>query len=167
MTEPKLCPKTLRWAAQHIRKFKSPQSAWAEHPHLAYESCAYETAAKSMDNWATETEMAAAKRKAEEVHDVQHIPAGPDRPTGVFIRGPALTVDQDSTDEHYGRIAFEAFAKSHEDWRKAHGLEPYSTMEWSKLDDLVWADWVAAAKAVCMEMAKAWAASQGIKPKAT
>ena len=64
MTEPKLCPTTLRWAAQHILNLRTPQSEWAHQWALAYEADAHTRAAQSLDTLATEAELAEAKRKA-------------------------------------------------------------------------------------------------------
>lgn len=85
MTEPKLCPTTLRWAAQRIRKFLIPR---LDLGIQAAQDDAFELAAESLDNWATEAELAEAKRMA----------------TSLVLE-PALTVDQ-----HYGRIAYYGFA---------------------------------------------------------
>lgn len=76
----KLDAPTLRWAAAHIRKFVGGKpisnplpvmapGEWDRDMAVEVQSDAFadafEFAAESMDNWATETEMTAAKREAE------------------------------------------------------------------------------------------------------
>ena len=168
MTKPKLCPKTLRWAAQHIRKFTDPdETRWVR----IFTNETYEHAAESLDSWATEAELAEAKRKADPGCTCSPSPSGKlsellcpscaacvmefDRRLAASMMAaveqhadalrnvePALTVDQDKVDEHYGRIAYEA--------QCSQGEPP-----WKNLFPRQRAAWTQAAKAVCVEMAKA------------
>lgn len=63
---------------------------------------------------------------------------------------PALTVDQDKVDERYGRIAYEAWC-----------VQGYGNAPWENLFPLARLAWTRAAKAVCVEMAKAIKAVRG------
>lgn len=135
MTKPKLCPKTLRWAAQQIRKMRAPdETRWMR----LFTNEAYEHVAESLYDWATEAELAEAKRKAT-----------------ALVLEPALTVDQDKVDEHYGRIAYEAYGQHEERARTAVGLGSWPLTPWSRIGQAEQEAWAAVAKAVCVEMAKA------------
>jgi hypothetical protein len=58
MTEPKLCPTTLRWAAKHIRKFSIPR---LDSDIQAVQDGAFEFAAESLDGMAVMADLAEAK----------------------------------------------------------------------------------------------------------
>jgi hypothetical protein len=152
MTEPKLCPITLRWAAQHIRGLSDPEIEWA-----GWEE-AIDAAACLVEVEATEAELAEAKRKATALVlepaltvDAQlaaSLEAAIELRAKELRGESALTVDQDKVDERYGRIAYEAFPTM--------GGVPH---DWENLRLESRDEFIVLAKTVCAEMAKAMKAA--------
>lgn len=178
MTEPKLCPTTLRWAAQHIRKFMDPdETRWVR----IFTNETYEHAAESLDDWAAEAELAEARRKADPGCTCSPSPGAGTGDmlcpscAGVYsakfdaglaasleaaielraedLRGTlALTADQDKVDEHYGRIAYEASVQHEEMARTAVGLGSWPGTPWRRMGRAEQESWTAAAQAVAKAM---------------
>ena len=169
MTEPKLCPATMRWAAQHIRKFIGGRPA--EHPTSSHEwstqnvidvqedafESAFAFAAESLERWTVEAELQAAKDAKVVAGAI--LPGGLD--LGDLTRGtiekyrsePALTVDQATIDEHYGRIAYDAVFVNYDNLP--------TELPWTEMDTYRRRVWVQVAEAVRVEVAKAMKAVRG------
>lgn len=207
---------TLRWAAQHIRKFMTGHThdaktadEWDAEVACNAQTSAFEFAAESMDNWAVEAELEAAKempmrinpatvclsasactntkvpgsdycpscgsleRQAYDKRFAEGLAASLaeaellEKHAGISnsdtVRVPSWaspweasktehTVDQAAI-EHYGRIAYESL------------IDNYDSIDlmftWPSMASHDRLPWIIASKAVCVEMIRAWACTEG------